>query len=100
LDLISGIVVDLKETFLSLVQAADDICLEINKDKTKCMGTGKSTISSSTISVRCYSFKSFVCLETVVNFDVNVMLEIKVRVHRCRNKPFSDEVALLGYDAA
>jgi hypothetical protein len=85
LDLISGIVVDLKETFLFLLQTADDICLKINEDKTKCMGTGKSEISSSTISVRCYNFRSFVCLGTMVNFDGDVMMEIKVRLHRCSN---------------
>jgi hypothetical protein len=77
--------VDLKETFLSLVQATDDICLKINEDKTKCMGTGKSTISSSTVSVRCHNFKSFVCLGTIVNFDGVVMMEIKVRPQRCSN---------------
>jgi hypothetical protein len=80
LGLKSGIVVDLKETFLSLVQAVDDICLVINEDKTKCVATGKSTISSCTISIRFYNFKTYVCLGTMVNADGDVMMELKVRL--------------------
>jgi hypothetical protein len=42
LALTSVIVVCLKETFLSLVQAADDICLKINEVKAKALGRVQS----------------------------------------------------------
>jgi hypothetical protein len=87
-DLISRTAVDLKEASLSLVQAAEDMCLEINESKTKYMVTGKSTTSSATISIGCYNFQkveSFVCLGTVVNSDGGVMMEIKARL-RVANK--------------
>jgi hypothetical protein len=83
LDLISRTAVDLKEAFLSLVQVAEDMGLKINDDKNKYMVTGKSTTSSPMISIGCYNFQkveSFVCLETVVNSDGGVTMEIKVRL--------------------
>jgi hypothetical protein len=62
---------------------AEDIDLKINEDKTKYMVTGKSTISSPTISIGCYNFyiaESFVYLELVVNSDGGVMMDIKARL--------------------
>ena len=35
-----------------------------------------------------------------MNFDCDVIMEIKVRLCKYSNELFSDEVALFGYDAA
>lgn len=35
-----------------------------------------------------------------MNCDGDVIMEIKMRLHRCSNELFSDEVAVLSYDAA
>ena len=89
LDLISRTAVDLKEAFISPVQAAEDMNLKISENKAKYMVTGKSTTSSPTISIGHYNFQkveSFVYLGTVVNFDGGVMKEIKARLgaaNRC-----------------
>jgi hypothetical protein len=113
LDLISRTVVDLKEAFLSLFQMAKDMGLKINDVKTKYTVTGKSTISSPTISIGCCNFhkvESFVYLGTVVNSDGGVMMEMTARlrtaikcffglVKHLSSKPLSREVKCVIYKA-
>ena len=71
LDLISRVVVDHKGAFWSLVQAAEGMGFKINDNKTKYMVTGKSTISSSMISIG------------------DVMMEIKARLGAANKCCFS-----------
>jgi hypothetical protein len=69
--------------------AAEDMGPKTNEDKTKYMVTGKSTISSSIISVRCYNFQqleSFIYLGIMVNSEGDVTMVIKKRLgaaHKC-----------------
>lgn len=63
------------------------------------MVTGKSTISSSTFSIGCYSsqkVKSFVCLGSVVNCVVDVTVEGKKRL-AAANRCFLGLMKCLGY---